>query len=304
MIDYVYRFEPANPATKRPPADAEQARQMLEEGNRTFARWIASCQSGAAPGAETPYVIHCNANEVGLVRKAGGMPRQAPFAAVLSCSDARVPTEMIFGQGFNNLFVIRVAGNVLGDVCMGSVDFAVTALSESVKVVVVLGHVGCGAVSAAVESYLRPLKVWSKATTPALREIQEKLFLAVRASANGIKEVWGGAEARHQPGFREALVESAVCVNAAMVAFDVRQTIERTRAWDIEVLYGVFNLYNHQVMALPLHPRAASAEGDVRLAYAPTNPREFHTLAVRLAQLLRPLGERGAEPPPADAAAP
>ena len=50
----------------------------------------------------------------------GNMPKQAPFAVVVGCSDARVPTEMIFGQGFNDLFVIRVAGNVLGDVCLGS----------------------------------------------------------------------------------------------------------------------------------------------------------------------------------------
>jgi carbonic anhydrase len=304
MIDYIYRFDPNNPTNKRPPADAEEARQMLEEGNRTFARWIASCQSGAVSGGEAPYVIACNANEVGLVRKSGGMPKQAPFAAVISCSDARVPTEMIFGQGFNNLFVIRVAGNVLGDVCTGSIDFAVQALSESVKVVVVLGHVGCGAVSAAVDSYLRPLRVWSKSTTPALRGIQEKLFLAVRAAANGIKEVWGGAEARHLPGFRDALVEAAVCVNAAMVAFDIRQTIELTRTFDIEVLYGVFNLYNHQVMSLPVHPQAASAEGDVRLVYAPTNPREFHTLALRLAQLLRPLAEGNPDPSSADTPAP
>jgi carbonic anhydrase len=174
---------------------------------------------------------------------------------------------------------------------MGSIDFAVNALSDSLKVVVVLGHVGCGAVSAAVDAYLHPLRVWSKATTPALRDIQEKLFLAVRAAANGIKEVWGGTDARHLPGFRDALVEAAVCVNAAMVAFDVRQTIELARSWDIEVLYGVFNLYNHQVMALPLHPQGAGAEGDVRLTYAPSNPREFHALAVRLAQLLRPLAE-------------
>ena len=68
----------------------------------------------------------------------------APFAVVVGCSDARVPTEMIFGQGFNDLFVIRVAGNVLGDVCLGSIDFAVNALSESVKVVVMLGHSGTG----------------------------------------------------------------------------------------------------------------------------------------------------------------
>ena len=78
---------------------------------------------------------------------------------VVGCSDARVPTEMLFGQGFNDLFVIRVAGNVLGDVCMGSVDFALNALSESVRVVVMLGHSGCGAVTGAVDAYLRPREV-------------------------------------------------------------------------------------------------------------------------------------------------
>jgi carbonic anhydrase len=164
-IDYVYRFDPKNPSTKPPPPDAEVARRSLEDGNRMFARWMANCQGHTlTPGDEPKYVVQCNGLEVGMARKQGGMPKQAPFAVVIGCSDARVPTEMIFGQGFNDLFVIRVAGNVLGDVCLGSVDFAVEALSESVKVVVVLGHSGCGAVTGAVDAYLRPLKLWSQST--------------------------------------------------------------------------------------------------------------------------------------------
>jgi carbonic anhydrase len=63
---------------------------------------------------------------------------------VVGCSAARVPTEMLFGQGFNDLFVIRVTGNVIGDVCVGSVDFALNALSESVRVVVMLGTAAAG----------------------------------------------------------------------------------------------------------------------------------------------------------------
>ena len=82
------------------------------------------------------YVVQCNGLEVGMNRSVGQMPKQAPFAIVVGCSDARVPIEMLFGQGFNDLFVIRVAGNVLGDVCMGSIEFALNALSESVKCVV------------------------------------------------------------------------------------------------------------------------------------------------------------------------
>src|SRR5436305_5433520 len=151
-----------------------------------------------------------------MIRGTGEMPKQSPFGVVVGCSDARVPTEMLFGQGFNDLFVIRVAGNVLGDVCMGSVDFALNAL-ESVRVIVMLGHSGCGAVSAAVDAYLRPLKFWSKSISPMLRSITQRIFVAVREAANGIKDVWG-PDARDMPGYRQALIETAVCINAAQAA--------------------------------------------------------------------------------------
>jgi len=285
-IDYIYRFDPKNPSTKPPPPDAEVARRNLEDGNRMFARWMASCQSqGSTQGEEPKYVVQCNGLEVGMVRKQGGIPKQAPFAAVIGCSDARVPTEMIFGQGFNDLFVIRVAGNVLGDVCLGSVDFAVEALSESVKVVVVLGHSGCGAVTGAVDAYLRPLKFWSKTTTPALRTILQRIFVSVRESANGLDEVWG-PDARRSPFFRDALIETAVCINAAQAAFALRQEIEMAGRWEIEVLYGVYNLSNHQVM-MPNNPTAPPADSNVQLAHAPTNPREFQSLARQMAEILK-----------------
>ena len=139
-IDYVYRFDPQQPEHQAPSPRRGSRARILEDGNRMFARWMASCRTGTFTKGEEPrHVVQCNGLEVGMVRKEGGMPKQAPFAVVIGCSDARVPTEMLFGQGFNDLFVIRVAGNVLGDVCLGSVDFAVEALSESVKVLVVLG---------------------------------------------------------------------------------------------------------------------------------------------------------------------
>jgi carbonic anhydrase len=289
-IDYVYRFDPKNPSTKSPPPDAQVARMTLESGNRLFARWMASCQSNSpTPGEEPPYVVQCNGLEVGMLRKQGGMPKQAPFAVVVGCSDARVPTEMLFGQGFNDLFVIRVAGNVLGDVCMGSIDFALEALSESVKLLVVLGHSGCGAVTAAVDSYLRPLKFWSRSMTPSLRGLSEKIFVAVREAANGLDEVWGH-EARHKPGYRDALIETAVAVNAAQAAFALHQEIERGGHWDIEVLYAVYNLFNHQV-SMPNDPLAPATDENVRLAMAPSNPRDFHGLVVQMAEILRPTAD-------------
>jgi carbonic anhydrase len=298
-IDYVYRFDPKNPSVKPSPPDAETARRVLEDGNRMFSDWMESCRTGSFSAGEARYVVQCNGLEVGMNRTVGQMPKQVPFAVVVGCSDARVPTEMLFGQGFNDLFVIRVAGNVMGNECQGSIDFALTALSESVKVLVVLGHSGCGAVTGAVDAYLRPLKYWSKSTSPMLRSILQRIFVAVREAANGLDHVWG-PDAREIPGYREALIETAVCLNAAQAAFDLRSEVEAAGKWEIEVLYGVFNLKNHQV-CMPVNPNLPLTTENVRLAHAPTTPKEFQSLAIQMAQILNEYRLSGGVPivPPA-----
>jgi carbonic anhydrase len=293
-IDYVYRFDPKNPNSRPRPHDAEVARKRLEDGNRMFARWMASCQSSAfSEIAEPRYVVECNGPALGMARIEGEMPKQAPFAVVIGCSDARVPTEMIFGQGFNDLFVIRVAGSVLGDVCLGSIDFAVEALSESVKVIVVLGHSGCGAVSGAVDAFLQPLNFWSRRVSPPLRSILQKIFVSVRESANVLKEVWG-PDASELPQYRDALIETAVALNAAEAAFSLRHEVEIAGRSEIEVLYGVYNLLNHQV-CMPNNPTAPPSDRDTRLARAPSNANELRELALQMAELLR--GNTSGSPP-------
>ncbi len=82
----------------------------------------------------------------GHARRPEHSRRQEPFAAVLGCSDSRVPVEMVFGQGPGQLFVVRVAGNVVTPSQLGSLEFAVVQLG--VGLIVVLGHSGCGAVAA------------------------------------------------------------------------------------------------------------------------------------------------------------
>jgi carbonic anhydrase len=173
---------------------------------------------------------------------------------------------------------------VLGDLCLGSIDFALSALNDSVRVIVMLGHSGCGAVTAAVDAYLRPLKFWSKSISPNLRSLTQRVFVSVREAANGFKQTWG-PDAANMPGYREALIEAAVCINAAQAAFDLRQEVERNGKWEIEVLYGVHNIRNHQV-CMPVDPSALRADENVRLAQAPTNPKDFHSLAVQMAELL------------------
>jgi carbonic anhydrase len=102
-------------------------------------------------------------------RRATLLTGQEPFAIVLGCSDSRVPAELVFDQGFGDLFVIRVAGNIVAPSQVSSVEFA--AVRFSTRLVVVMGHTQCGAVQATLEQLL------GQATTQAwnLRSIVDRV---------------------------------------------------------------------------------------------------------------------------------
>lgn len=114
---------------------------------------------------------------------------QHPFAAVLCCSDSRVPPELLFGQGLGQLFVVRNAGNVLDDVVVGSLEYAVEHLG--VQLIVVLGHEKCGAVTAAVTS-LGPaaghLGVIMRSIQPALEKAKAELGDPVGGTVEALVE--------------------------------------------------------------------------------------------------------------------
>lgn len=100
---------------------------------------------------------------------------QKPFAVILCCSDSRVPPEIIFDQGLGDLFVIRLAGNVLNDEVIGSIEYAVEHLG--VKYVMVLGHERCGAVEAAIKggaTHYAHIESIVKAIRPALEEAKDQ----------------------------------------------------------------------------------------------------------------------------------
>lgn len=102
---------------------------------------------------------------------------QSPFAIVLGCSDSRVPAELVFDQGLGDLFVIRVAGNIVAPSQVGSIEFA--AERFGVRLVVVLGHSHCGAVQAALEQLRRP----SEEQSPNLGLIVRSILPAVEVAA-------------------------------------------------------------------------------------------------------------------------
>jgi carbonic anhydrase len=116
---------------------ADVALERLKEGNRRF----VSGRGTVDWSMDSPH----------LAALVGG---QSPFAVVLGCSDSRVPVELVFGQGPGDLFVIRVAGQVVGPSQLESVEFAAAQLGT--RLIVVLGHTHCGAVLATLEELRRP----------------------------------------------------------------------------------------------------------------------------------------------------
>lgn len=166
----------------------QEALEKLREGNQRFASGVRSVDA-----------LTTQAQRGELV--AG----QAPFAVILGCSDSRVPVEIIFDQGLGDLFVIRVAGNIVAPSHIGSVEFAAEAFGT--RLVVVLGHSNCGAVTATVDELQRP----SENRSPNLRDIVDR----VRPSVEGLLKTG----LRNQ---RDELIQEAVRANIRASADHLR----------------------------------------------------------------------------------
>ena len=115
-------------------------------------------------------------------RRAALVTGQEPFAIVLGCSDSRVPAELVFDQGFGDLFVIRVAGNIVAPSQVGSVEFA--AARFGTRLVVVMGHSQCGAIIATLEELLGHASNQSR----NLRSIVDRVRPSVEALLSGPRE--------------------------------------------------------------------------------------------------------------------
>jgi carbonic anhydrase len=140
---------------------ARAALETLREGNRRFVNDLGSDSSSSTAQRRV-------------------LPEgQEPLAIILGCSDARVPAEIVFDQGLGDLFVIRVAGNIVAPSQVGSVEFAAGAFGT--RLVVVLGHSNCGAIQATLQQLARPSREQSRNLTsivnrirPAVEELMER----------------------------------------------------------------------------------------------------------------------------------
>ena len=144
---------------------------------------------------------------------------QKPFAVIVGCSDSRIPPELIFDQGLGDLFVVRLAGNIVDNVALGSIEYAVEHLGS--KLIIVLGHGKCGAVTAATQGADAPGHVGAivKAIQPAVKK------------------------ARKLPG---DLVDNAIRANAALVVDKIKSSkpilAEMAEKGEIEVIGAYYNI--------------------------------------------------------------
>jgi carbonic anhydrase len=171
---------------------ASEALERLREGNRRF---VSDVRHSAALDTQT--------------RRSELAEGQEPFAIVLGCSDSRVPAEIVFDRGLGDLFVIRVAGNIVASSQIGSVEFAAERFGT--PLVVVMGHSRCGAVLATLDELTRPREKQSR----NLRSIVDR----IRPSVEGLL----ATELRHDS---EALVRHAVRANIRASANQVRHGSE------------------------------------------------------------------------------
>jgi len=167
---------------------ALEALERLREGNRRFA---SDVRGSAVLDTQT--------------RRSQLAEGQEPFAIILGCSDSRVPAEIVFDQGLGDLFVIRVAGNIVASSQIGSVEFAAERFGT--PLVVVLGHSRCGAVLATLEELMRPREKQSR----NLRSIVDR----IRPSVEGLL----ATKLSHDS---EALVRHAVRANIRASANQLR----------------------------------------------------------------------------------
>jgi carbonic anhydrase len=166
----------------------QEALERLREGNRRF---VSNVRSSDA------FVSH--------TRRAELTAGQQPFAIILGCSDSRVPAEIVFDQGLGDLFVIRVAGNIVAPSQVGSVEFA--AAQYGTRLVVVMGHSQCGAILATIAEIQKPTENQSR----NLRAIVDRVRPSVEALLH--------TGLRHDPA---ALIRGAVRTN-------IRKSVDHLR---------------------------------------------------------------------------
>jgi carbonic anhydrase len=238
---------------KKSLVSADDALRMLKEGNARFVQG----------GCHSPRRDH----ERRILTSTEG---QTPFAAVLACSDSRVPVSAIFDQGIGDIFTVRVAGNVAGDSEIGSMEYAVAHLG--VPLLVIMGHSQCGAVQAAVSQGNHSVRI-----SKLIEKIAAAVSKTVTANAditdrNLLNEI---ARTNVSQQIKDLLGHSEIVGDAV-------------EAGHVLVMGAFYDICTGHVEWMDAHPQKAEALGNAELQSACT------------AQVLTRMGPRGPVMPPAE----
>lgn len=197
----------AEEAEGPPPASAAEVLERLKAGNARFARDASR---------------HRHQSHEWRKRLTKG---QSPIATILSCADSRVPVELVFDEGFGDIFSIRIAGNIIAEDVVGSIQYAARHLHT--KLFVVMGHESCGAVTAAVDALLGKLDEPEHITalvemiTPGLKDLDRKKSrnALIRAAVEA-NVVWSMRQLARLPETRRSLRDKSAELVGAVYDLD------------------------------------------------------------------------------------
>lgn len=164
--------------------------------------------------------------------KASLISKQTPYAIILSCSDSRVPLEIVFDAGLGDIFAIRTAGHVLSQEVMGSIEYAVVHLG--VKLIMILGHDNCGAVHSAVDTYKAKTL---DTVSPNLKSILMEIYPAIEKVDENLSE-----EDFHKEAIRQNVEYQAkdLLKKDAYIA-------DKVKSGEIMVVKANYNLHTSEV---------------------------------------------------------
>ena len=194
----------------------EEAIARLKKGNERYVSMNRLSDPGVGPEARKPLT-----------------KGQWPYATILSCSDSRVPTELIFDEGLGRLFIVRVAGNMLVPALLGSIEYA--SMHSTSRLIMVMGHESCGAFGAAVHVSENP----GTKETPGIDDIINRLMPAVM-------------KAKKETGLKgKELVEAAAKENVRMtvkqIAYESAPLREMQNKGELKIVGGYYSLATGKV---------------------------------------------------------
>lgn len=296
-VDFTIRFDPENPHPFFEPRDWREAAEELRRGNEKIAQFVEACARGGYPAGVEPSVVGLSALQAANEPKGDdGLPVQMPFGVVLGCSDARVPSEILFGQEFNDLFNIRVAGNVLARECVGSLLHALQNFvlegagggRRQLKLVVALGHRGCGAVRATIQAFEKGVLDAPGPDDPVGSILHRIHVPALQVGAEAFDARFGAGASR-DPKTRNQMVDLVVYLNAAWSARELAQWVDRQGreiASRVGVVFGVVDPNDLRVRNRPEPTGRSGAEAPGMFDLPPRNLDDLRAFAQEIVGML------------------